>query len=69
MVAEFVAGTGGAQSEIAYQILMSSYNLQIPQMFAALILATSLGIIFVVLTVVSDFLLRSWHENAVKWEN
>ena len=31
VVAEFVAGTGGARSGIAYQILMSSYKLQIPE--------------------------------------
>ncbi len=70
VVAEFVAGTGGARSGIAYQILMSSYNLQIPRMFAALFMTTSLGVmIFVVLTVVSDLLLRNWHESAVRREN
>lgn len=70
VVAEFVAGTGGAKSGIAYQILMSSYNLQIPRMFAALIMTTTLGIIiFVVLTLLSDFLLSNWHESAVKGEN
>lgn len=70
VVAEFVAGTGGARSGIAYQILMSSYNLQIPRMFAALFMTTSLGVmIFVVLTVASDLLLRNWHESAVRREN
>lgn len=70
VVAEFVAGTGGTQSGIAYQILMSSFNLQIPRMFAALLLTTVLGVlIFVVLTVFSDLLLRDWHESAVKREN
>jgi NitT/TauT family transport system permease protein len=70
VVAEFVAGTGGARSGLAYQILMASYNLQIPRMFAALFMTTGLGvIIFVGLTVLSDFLLRSWHESAVKQEN
>lgn len=70
VVAEFVAGTGGARSGIAYQILMSSYNLQIPRMFAALLMTTALGvIIFVVLTMLSDFLLRNWHESATKREN
>jgi NitT/TauT family transport system permease protein len=70
VVAEFVAGTGGTQSGIAYQILMSSFNLQIPRMFAALLMTTVLGvIIFVILTVLSDFLLRHWHESAVKREN
>ncbi len=67
VVAEFVAGTGGTQSGIAYQILMSSYNLQIPRMFAALFLTTISGvIIFVSLTILSNLLLRSWHESAIK---
>ncbi len=70
VVAEFVAGTGGRKAGIAYQILMSSYNLQIPRMFAALLLTTALGIlIFVVLTVISDWLLGKWHESALKREN
>lgn len=70
VVAEFVAGTGGAKSGIAYRILISSYNLQIPRMFAALFLTTALGVlIFVGLTAFSDLLLRQWHESAVKHEN
>ncbi|MEB3117631.1 MAG: ABC transporter permease, partial [Limnothrix sp.] len=48
VVAEFVAGTGGAKSGIAYQILIASYNLQIPKMFAALLLVTGLGILIFV---------------------
>ena len=67
IVAEFVAGTGGNRSGIAYQILISSYNLEIARMFAALFMTTSLGIvIFVFFTVLSDFLLKDWHESAVK---
>ena len=70
VVAEFVAGTGGARSGLAYQILMSSYNLQIPRMFAALLLTTVMGVlIFISLTLLSDFLLRHWHESAIKREN
>ena len=70
VVAEFVAGTGGTQSGIAYQILMSSFNLQIPRMFAALLMTTILGVaIFAGLTLLSDILLRNWHESAVKQEN
>lgn len=70
VVAEFVAGTGGTSSGLAYQILISSFNLQIPRMFAALLLTTVLGIlIFVVLTILSDRLLRHWHESAVRREN
>ncbi len=70
VVAEFVAGTGGTSSGLAYQILISSFNLQIPRMFAALLLTTVLGIlIFVMLTLLSDRLLRHWHESAVRREN
>ncbi|MBF2083198.1 MAG: ABC transporter permease [Thermoleptolyngbya sp. C42_A2020_037] len=70
VVAEFVAGTGGTSSGLAYQILISSFNLQIPRMFAALLLTTVLGIlIFVLLTMLSDRLLRHWHESAVRREN
>jgi len=70
VVAEFVAGTGGAQSGLAYQILMAGYNLQIPRMFAALFLITLTGVaIFACLTWLSNFLLRDWHESAVRREN
>ncbi|MEO1094538.1 MAG: ABC transporter permease [Cyanobacteria bacterium J06638_28] len=70
VVAEFVAGTGGARSGLAYQILMSSYNLQIPRMFAALMMTTALGVlIFVGLTFLSDRLLKHWHESAITREN
>jgi NitT/TauT family transport system permease protein len=70
VVAEFVAGTGGEKSGIAYRILISSYNLQIPRMFAALLLTTGLGVlIFVSLSALSDFILSKWHESVVKHEN
>ncbi len=67
VVAEFVAGTGGANSGIAYQMLIASYNLQIPRMFAALFMVTILGIIiFVALSRFSDFVLGGWHESSLK---
>jgi NitT/TauT family transport system permease protein len=70
VVAEFVAGTGGAQSGLAYQILMAGYNLQIPRMFAALLLITCSGIaIFALLTALSNYLLKNWHASAVRQEN
>jgi NitT/TauT family transport system permease protein len=64
IVAEFVAGTGGANSGIAYQILMAGYNLQIPRMFAALVLTTGLGIIiFAGLTMLTNWAIGHWHAN------
>lgn len=70
VVAEFVAGTGGTNSGLAYQILMAGYNLQIPRMFAALLLITISGIaIFVLLSALSNYLLKDWHASAMKHEN
>lgn len=67
VVAEFVAGTGGTDSGIAYQMLIAGYNLQIPRMFAALFLVTMLGIlIFILLSRISDWVLGEWHEGSVK---
>ncbi|HIK03245.1 MAG TPA: ABC transporter permease [Trichormus sp. M33_DOE_039] len=66
VVAEFVAGTGGEKSGIAYRILISSYNLQIPRMFAALLLTTGLGVlIFAALSALSDFILSKWHDSSI----
>ena len=44
VVAEFVAGSGGFASGLAYTILESGYRLQIPRMFAALVLLSLAGI-------------------------
>ena len=66
VVAEFVAGTGGNASGLAYRILESGYQLKIPRMFAALALISATGIvIFLLLTLLSHLLLRHWHESAL----
>ena len=44
VVAEFVAGSGGFASGLAYRILEAGYRLQIPRMFAALMLLSITGI-------------------------
>lgn len=44
VVAEFVAGSGGFASGLAYRILEAGYRLQIPRMFAALALLSAAGI-------------------------
>jgi len=65
VVAEFVAGGGGANTGLAYRILEAGYRLQIPRMFAALILISLTGVlIFLVLGLVQHLLLRKWHESA-----
>jgi NitT/TauT family transport system permease protein len=70
VVAEFVAGSGGSASGLAYRILESGYQLRIPRMFAALLLISLSGIaIFFVTSVIAYFALRRWHESAVVREN
>jgi NitT/TauT family transport system permease protein len=70
VVAEFVAGTGGNASGLAYRILESGYQLRIPRMFAALLMISLSGIgIFLATSWIANRLLRSWHESAVRREN
>jgi len=66
VVAEFVAGTGGRASGLAFRILEAGYTLQIPRMFAALALICASGIaIYLALSLLSWLLLRRWHDSAV----
>lgn len=70
IVAEFVAGTAGAGSGLAYRILEAGYRLNIPRMFAAMILIALTGImIFVFFSMLSHLMLRKWHESAIKREH
>jgi NitT/TauT family transport system permease protein len=66
VVAEFVAGTGGTETGLAFRILEAGYRLAIPRLFAALFLLSITGIvIYLVLDFVSRLLLRHWHESAI----
>lgn len=69
IVAEFVAGTGGIGSGLAFRIQEAGYRLNIPRMFAALLLIAASGVaIFAALSVLSHLLLRKWHESAITRE-
>ena len=64
VVAEFVAGTGGTGTGLAYQILQAGYQLNIPRMFAALALITLTGVaLFAVMAGLSRWALGGWHES------
>jgi NitT/TauT family transport system permease protein len=66
VVAEIAAGTAGAGSGLAYRIVESGYRLNIPRLFAALLLLSIAGIlIFFCLSFVNHLALRRWHESAV----
>lgn len=69
VVAEYVAGTGGIGSGLAFRILEAGYRLNIPRMFAALILIALTGVlIFAALSLLSHLMLRKWHESAMTRE-
>ena len=66
VVAEFVAGTGGQGAGLAYQILLSGIQLNIPRLFAALVLITLAGVALFAATVwLSRLALARWHESEV----
>jgi NitT/TauT family transport system permease protein len=67
VVAEFVAGTGGAETGLAFRILEAGYRLAIPRLFAALFLLSATGIlIYLALDRLSRLALRHWHESAIE---
>jgi len=69
VVAEIAAGTAGAGSGLAYRIVESGYRLNIPRLFAALLLLSVTGIvIFFALSLISHLMLRRWHESAIARE-
>jgi NitT/TauT family transport system permease protein len=69
VVAEFVAGTGGSETGLAFRILEAGFRLEIPRLFAALFLLSATGIIiYLVLDGLSRLLLRHWHESAIEEE-
>jgi NitT/TauT family transport system permease protein len=64
IVAEIAAGTAGQGSGLAFRIVESGYRLNIPRMFAALLLISLAGIlIYFILSLVSWLALRRWHES------
>jgi len=66
VVAEIAAGSAGAGSGLAYRIAESGYRLNIPRMFAALLLLSAAGVvIFFALSLFSHLVLRRWHESAI----
>lgn len=69
VVAEFVAGTGGRSSGLAYEILDAGFTLDIPRMFAALFMITLTGVVlFAAMVGLSSLALSNWHESEIRAE-
>jgi NitT/TauT family transport system permease protein len=70
VMAEIAAGSAGAGSGLAFRIAESGYRLNIPRMFAALLLLSAAGVvIFFTLTILTHLALRRWHESAMQPED
>ncbi|MDX5356574.1 MAG: ABC transporter permease [Rhodobacterales bacterium] len=70
VVAEFTAGTAGAGSGLAFRLLESGFRLNIPRLFACLVLLSGTGVaMFGLTSFISWFILHRWHESALKREN
>jgi NitT/TauT family transport system permease protein len=67
IVAEYVAGTTGTGGGLAFRILEAGYRLNVPRMFAALLLIGLAGVaIFAATSFLNWRLLRKWHESAIR---
>ena len=66
IAAELAAGAAGKGAGLAFRIVEAGYRLNIPRMFAALVLISLAGIaIFASLSALSACLLGRWHESAL----
>ncbi|MBS9479277.1 ABC transporter permease [Ancylobacter radicis] len=64
VVGEMAAGSAGQGSGLAFRIVESAYRLNIPRLFAALLLISFSGIvIYAALSLLSWLVLRRWHES------
>jgi len=70
VVAEFAAGSAGAGSGLAFRLLEAQYRMNIPRLFAALLMLSMLGVaIFAITSFISWLSLHRWHESSLKREN
>jgi NitT/TauT family transport system permease protein len=69
VVAEFALGPSGQSGGLAFRLIESQFRLRIPRVFASLVLLSATGVvIFAATSLISYFLLRRWHESAVRRE-
>lgn len=69
IVAELAAGASGQATGLAFRIVEAGYRLNIPRMFAALVLISVAGIaIYLFFAALSHLLLGRWHESARRRE-
>lgn len=69
VVAEFAVGAAGEQTGLASTILESGFRLDVPRMFAALLLVSATGVVaYFLVHTLSQWVLSPWHESVHKRE-
>ena len=69
VVADLIVGKPGQGAGLAYRITEASFRLNVPRMFAALVMVCLTGIlIFLFFTLLSHLILGRWHDSARKRE-
>ncbi|QSZ58516.1 ABC transporter permease [Rhizobium sp. ZX09] len=67
VVGEFAAGQAGNNAGLAFRLLEAQYRLNMPRLFASLVLLAMLGaIIYGLTSTLSKLALRHWHESEQK---
>jgi NitT/TauT family transport system permease protein len=67
VVGEIAAGTAGAGSGLAWRIMEAGHRINIPRMYAALVLIAAAGVaIFALFSALQRAALRRWHASAIE---
>ena len=67
IVGEIAAGSGGAGSGLAWRIMEAGHRVNIPRMYAALVLIVLAGVaIFATLSWLQHAMLRRWHSSVIE---
>ena len=66
---EYIAGIGGGKGGLGYAITVAAVQLKTPYLFACAIAGALFGIVFyLMVSMISRLVLKSWHESAMKVE-
>ena len=64
IVGEFVIGPISGHSGLAYRIIESGYQLEIPKMFSSVVLISIMGIVlYKIVRLLSYYILKNWHSS------
>jgi len=69
IVGEYIAGIGGGKGGLGYSITVAAVQVKTAYLFACGITAAILGIgFYLLISLLANFMLKSWHESAMKSE-